>query len=259
MTGLVLSVLPVGEYDRRLTILTKERGKISAFAKGARRPNSALVGSSQPFVFARFLLFEGRSSYTVSQVEVLNYFPELRGDVELTYYGFFFCEFAEYMTREANDERPMLTLLYQSLRALTNAHIGKELTRLIFELKAYYLNGEGPQVTECVRCKKQDVPFVFRIRAGGCLCEACAGEDFDPQRRAKRELQGLVPIGEYFNLQPSTWYTLRYIASTPPEKIYSFTVNDAVRGELLELTEAWRREYNRHTFRSLAFLETLEP
>ena len=62
LTGMVLSVAPVGEYDRRVVILTKEQGKISAFAKGSRRPNSPLVGAVFGFCLGVFMLYDGRSS-----------------------------------------------------------------------------------------------------------------------------------------------------------------------------------------------------
>ena len=85
MTGMILSVAPIGEYDKRVVILTKEKGKISAFAKGARRPNSPLAGACTPCNFGKFMLYEGRNSNTLQSAEIENYFAELRTDVEAAY------------------------------------------------------------------------------------------------------------------------------------------------------------------------------
>ena len=90
LTGMVLSTAPVGEYDRRVVILTKEQGKISAFARGARRPNSPLVGAVNPFSFGEFTMYEGRSSHTIQSVKITNYLSELREDMIGAYYCYYF-------------------------------------------------------------------------------------------------------------------------------------------------------------------------
>lgn len=146
VTGMILQALPMGEYDRRVLVLTKERGKISAFAKGARRQNSRLMARTNPFCFGTFKLYEGKSAYSLTDAEISNYFDGFREDLEGAVYGMYFLDVADYYTRENNDERDMLKLLYQSLRALSVPAIPNELIRYIFEMKALVVNGEFPGV-----------------------------------------------------------------------------------------------------------------
>ncbi len=145
MTGMVIKVSSVGEYDKRMVILTWERGKITVFARGAKRPGSSLMGPSRPFAFGKFKLYEGRDSYTLQSADIGRYFEELAGDMEGACYGQYFLEMADYYTRENVDGSGMLLLVYQSLRALLKPRIPNELVRRVFELKAMVVNGEYTQ------------------------------------------------------------------------------------------------------------------
>lgn len=150
VTGMILKAEPVGEYDRRVVILTRERGKIAAFARGARKQGSRLLASTNPFCFGKFRIYEGRTSYSISEAVISNYFEELRDNYEQACYGMYFLEVMDYYTRENNNEEEMLKLLYQSLRALLHKGLLNDLVRYIFEIKALAVNGEypGPPVTE---------------------------------------------------------------------------------------------------------------
>lgn len=241
VTGMVLEVMPIGEYDKRITLLTKERGKITAFARGARRPNSQLLAATNPFSFGEFELFEGRSSYTVGKATIQNYFRELTENFAVTYYGFYFLEFAAYYCQENNDEREMLKLLYQSLRALMSSAYDNRLVRRIFEWKALAINGEAPNVFACLNCGKKESLVYFSVRRGGALCSMCGAKAADAEE-----------------VDVSTMYTMQYIIASPIEKLYRFTVSEKVLKELEHLLNMYFSVYVGHSFKSLKILSEAE-
>ena len=238
VTGMILSATPIGEYDKRIVILTKEKGKISAFAKGARRQNSPLMGVTNPFSFGEFMLYEGRTSYNVMQANISNYFMELSADLEAAYYGFYFMEIADYYTKEYNDETQMLKLLYQTMRALASGKISRELVRYIFELKVLAVNGEAPEVFRCANCGVDDRSMVFSGQNHGTICNECKALAPDG-----------IPVGG------STLYTLQYIVSSTIEKLYTFAVSDEVLSDLRKILKQYTGTHMDKNFKSLEILE----
>lgn len=239
VTGMVLSAMPISDYDKRITILTKERGKISAFARGARRQNSPLLAATNLFVFGEFELFEGRSSYNVSKILVHNYFRELTGNVKAAYMGCYFLEFADYVCQENNDEKEMLKLLYQSMRALESGRFSTEFVRIVFELKAITINGEAPFVFSCMQCQTKGGLNYFSVSKRGIFCAKCKPD------KGIREIQ------------TSTRYAMQFIISTPIEKLFTFQLSEDVLQELTEIMEHYKKAYLPHSFRSLQIIDEL--
>ncbi len=245
VTGIVLAAAPSGEYDKRLVLLTKERGKITAFARGARRTGSPLMAACNPFVFGQFTVYEGRSAYTLTQVSVMQYFTELAAEFPGVYYGFYFLEIADYYGREGKADKDMLNLLYLSCRALENDKLDDRLVRRIFELRAMAINGEYPDVFSCVRCGSREELAVYNAAEGGMICRDCLNGLAFP-----KENQGL-PVGE------SLVYTMQYIVTAPLTKLFTFTVEEEVLRELEMVMNRHMQRYIDQRFKSKEILETV--
>ncbi len=240
VTGMVISAAPIGEYDKRVVILTKEKGKIAAFARGARKPGSALMGAVAPFSFGEFDLYEGRTSYTLTSASIRNYFEKLREDIEGACYGFYFMEIADYYAREGNDETELLKLLYQTFRALLNPRILNRLIRCVYEIKAVSIGGEAPQVFQCLVCGEKEGLTLFSAARGGLLCGRCGGG---------------APRG--IKLDTSAVHALQYIVGTPVERLYTFAVSKEVLKELEEAAGRYIETYVDQKFKSLEILEQM--
>lgn len=238
VNGMVISTMPVGEYDRRVVLLTKERGKITAFARGARRVNNPLMGRTTPFCFGEFQVYEGKNAYTLSQARITNYFEKMIQNMERMCYGTYFLELAEYYTCENMQAPDELNLLYATFNALMKETIPNTLIRYIFELKMMVLHGSYPECFVCHKCGTENELHLFSAAKGGILCKKCGAE-----------------AGDAIHINPSTLYTLQYIITMPIGKLFSFTVNDEVLAELRIIMGRLQLLYVDKKMKSLEMLE----
>lgn len=165
VTGIVIKVIPVGEYDKHICLLTKERGKITAYANGARRQNNRLMAGTELFCFGTFKLYVQKNSYKLVEADISQYFEGFRTDLTAAYYGMYFLEMMDYYTQENNDEVDMLKLLYLSLRELIKDRLPNKLIRRVFEEKTFVIQGEFPGIpqdgTEYQEATKYAVSYVM--------------------------------------------------------------------------------------------------
>lgn len=196
-------------------LLSAEKGKISAAARGARNPKSKLAAVAQPFTLAKFLLAKGRSFAIVSQAEVENAHTHLAGNLFKTAWASYFCELADAIP-EGMPEAELFHLLEAALRSLNDAQSTEQAEVLghWFEARYLALLGYAPTMGRCLQCAaKISVPaeeserlLAFSAALGGTLCTACA--PIDPGRmnvrvqslRALHQLEraALPPTAEKF-------------------------------------------------------------
>lgn len=240
LTGMVLSSMPIGEYDKRIVILTDERGKITAFSRGSRRPNSTMLGATEPCVFGKFILIEGRNSYTLVGAEISRYFMELRNDITGAFLGFYCLELAGYFTKENMECREVLNLLVATFNAVCKKKVPARLIRRIFELKMLVIYGTYPQMFECVKCGRTGQLEYFSEKLSGMVCPLC-----------KKFAGNTLPV------MPSSLYAMQYIISSEIEKLYSFTVKEDVLTQMEPVIDRCLKSVAGIKFKSEEMLEMM--
>lgn len=238
--GIVLHEMPIGDYDKRLILLTKEQGKVTVFVKGARRPNSKLLACCQLFAYGEFVLSKGKNSYNVYQAELLEHFHRLRLDIEDMTYAMFMLEFVDFVAGEDMQNTTLMKLLLYGLNAINKQRMPSKLVVQTFQLKAMSVIGYTPWVNDCALCHSQEGIKFFSPELGGFLCS-------DETHQVKGKIL----------LSPGTIYCVRYILSKAVDEIFSFELEEIYLLELEAMVEQFVMQNLDHSFKTLEFLKTL--
>lgn len=180
-TAIVLRRLHFGETDNILTLYSRERGRISAIAKGARKPISRLSGATEALTCVRFGLATGNSMEIVTQAEVKESFPLLRHDLQRLAHGMYFAELVSYSVADEEPNPYLFDLLMSGLFLLQRIN-PPEIGARWFELHILEELGYAPQLGECIYCQAplsgdSLSGFALSHAQGGALCPLHAHPD----------------------------------------------------------------------------------
>jgi DNA repair protein RecO (recombination protein O) len=179
--AVVLRAIRYGEADSVLTLLTLERGRVSAIAKGARRARSRLGGRLQPAARVALTLHEGRGDMdTVRSASTLDPHGGLweRGQRLRAAGCVLEAALRALPEREANPGA--YHLVTRSLALLATADEAPGPPRLHpyvlgTSAKLLVVAGLLPRLGACASCGAGPPLVAFSASAGGALCGACRG------------------------------------------------------------------------------------
>ncbi|HEY6002097.1 MAG TPA: DNA repair protein RecO, partial [Anaeromyxobacter sp.] len=153
LTAIVLRTVNTGEADRVVTLLTRERGKVAAFARGARASRRRFGGSLEPFTLVSAEVRERPASdlLGLESVTPLEAFGGIRGDLARIACAGYAAELSRELLRDHEPHEDLFDLLAAYLAALDRAPARPAALRA-FELGALRAAGLAPRLDACARC-----------------------------------------------------------------------------------------------------------
>lgn len=241
--ALIVRENKVGEADRFVTALTRERGLLRAAARGAKSIKSRKGAATALLTYSRLTLTETKSGLAVSEAEPLRVFFDLKSDVTAVTLAQYFCELCGALVPWDEPAEEELRLLLNALHLLSEGKKDPHLVKAVVEWRLLAAAGYMPDLTACRRCGKTE-ELSLSLRDGNLSCRDCGvGTDCYP-------------------LSQTSLAALRFMATAPLEKAFSFAVPEGELAALNEVCERYLLYRLNRGFNTLDFyhrLCTLEP
>jgi DNA repair protein RecO (recombination protein O) len=231
--GIVLREYEAGESDKRLVLLCKEVGRLTAYARGARKPGSKYMAAAQLFAYGDYVIAEGSQWNSVAQAEVIESFYGIRSDYARLCHGHLMLEVCDKAILENTPCDELLLLLLKALSHLSKPSAGgnflpTEQVCAVFLFRFYLFYGIAPAMDECCVCgaEAELTEDGAYFCDEGYVCKACS-----PNKKHR------------LRISQAAWAGLRYILQSGTGEAFRFTARPLV---LAELNKAARLCWDSH-------------
>ncbi|ERI90233.1 DNA repair protein RecO [Clostridiales bacterium oral taxon 876 str. F0540] len=198
-------------------MFSEKLGKISAVAKGAKKGKSKIMPLTLPFCFGEYVVFKGKSLYTINEGEIISSFQSLLSDLNSLTYASYFCELIDIALVEEESSRELFKNLISVFYLMENKAVDFETLARAFEIKLLMASGFSLNLDNCSVCRKKiDSSNFISLEYLGGVCMDC------------NRIHGM-------NISYSGYNALKYLINAPIENIYRLSLNKETKDGLYKL------------------------
>lgn len=237
--GLIIRNLNVGEADRIVTILTREKGVVRASARGARRVNSRLSTATRLFCYSDFTLFKSREKYIIDDAQPLEFFMGLNDNLEKLALAQYFAQLDGFLAPEEEYAELYLRLVLNALHLIVNSSKPLRLVKPVFELRILTMAGYMPDIVACKNCGsyEDDVMYLDTL-SGTLLCSHCVQNEHGGEKAA---------------MSKGALAAMRHAIYADFNKIFSFSLPEPALDEFSNASQKYLLSQLERSFPTLDF------
>lgn len=261
--GVVLREVDIGDYDKMLTVLTAEQGRISIFANGVKRLKSPHFVATQLYTYSEFTLYGSRDKYYIRECTKIESFFGLRDTLPSLALAAYIAEVACDVSLEEQEEDTLLRLVLNSFYCIAKNSKPLDLIKAAFELRVLGEIGFMPDLVGCADCGKSDFEtYFFDVEGGTFRCDDCfhrAEPGFEASLNRQNENEGIYSGSRLIiPLSRSVFVAMRYVLYCKPERLFAFELKDEAQAEFYSVCEKYLITRLERNFASLDFYKSVK-
>lgn len=261
--GIVLRETPIADYDKIMTVLTAEYGKIAVYARGAKRLKSPLFTATQLFTYGEFTVSRTKTTYYLRTGELIESFYHIRDTLSGAALAAYIADVAADVAIEDEPSPELMRLVLNSFHVIATKKKPMALVKGVFELRAAAIAGFMPNLVACEGCGNSDLDvFYFDVSSGTFRCEDCyrvSAMLLERFAERRNENEGIYPTGQLIAiLSASVFAAMRYAIYSKLERLFSFELKDDALSDFASVAEKYITCHMEKNYATLEFYHTVK-
>jgi DNA repair protein RecO (recombination protein O) len=231
--AIVLKSRKYGETSKIINLFTREFGKLSVMAKGARSKNNRFGSSLEPLshISIVFYNYENREMQYITQSSLINFFSGIRNNPSKMMYALPVLEIINNVIHSDEQNEDFFDLVINVIKYLNESKDNYNNFLLYFELHLASQFGFHPNFNNCEFCGMEatdpDISYAFNIEKGCIICGDCHQKSILPGIR----------------LSADAVMNLQKLMVTPPEEISNLSITPPLYNSMFNLTTKYLKNH----------------